>query len=160
MCRFSIDLGIPVVSMETMINNVVERAGKDEEFNHKFFLRVKDMVDAGDKARIHKETVPLKLLRLNPACSDGFILTDFPRDIGEAEQLEEYKGGLNAFVHLSLPPKTLYEIEEHRISCTNCGRNYYAEDIVDEENGIRIEKFMPKDGICDDCGSNHFESQT
>lgn len=146
--------------MEMMLQNVADRAGKDEEFNHKFFLRVKDMLKEGDTDMLHKEKIPLKLLRLNPASADGFILTDFPRDIAEAEQLEEYKGGINAFVHLTLPQKTLYEIEEIRTSCTGCGRNYYTEDVIDEEAGIRIEGFMPKDNICDDCGNNEFETQT
>ena len=74
-------MGIPVVSMEQMLEHVANRAGKEEEYSHKFFLRVKDMVEAGDQDMIHKEKIPLKLLRLNPAAQDGFILTDFPRTI-------------------------------------------------------------------------------
>ena len=151
------DLGLPVVSMEQMLSNVAQRAGQDEEFNHKFFLRVKDMVNAGDADGLHKEKIPIKLLRLNPACADGFILTDFPNSIAQAEQLEEYRGGLNAYVNLSLPDDILVEIERVRQSCTHCKRNYYTEDVIDESQGIRIEKFLPKDGICDDCGNNEFE---
>ena len=64
-----------------MLENVAARAGKDEEFNHKFFLRVRDMINAGDADAIHNEKIPIKLLRLNPACADGFILTDFPYNI-------------------------------------------------------------------------------
>ena len=114
------------------------------------------MVDAGDHDAIHKEKIPLKLMRLNPACQDGFILSDFPQDVAEAEQLEEFRGGVNAFVHLSLPTETLFEIEQVRYVNDDSGRNYYKEDIINEEHGIRIEKFMPKGGICDDSGSTNF----
>ena len=79
-----------MVSMQTMIDNVVKNAGETEEFNHRFFHRVKDMVNAGDADAIHKEKIPLKLMRLNPACQDGFIMTDFPKDIAEAEQLDDH----------------------------------------------------------------------
>ena len=94
--------------MNDMMKQVQERAGKDDDFNHRFFLRVKDMLDAGDKDMIYKENIPIKLLRLNPACADGFIMTDFPQNIIEAEKLEQFKGGLNAFVHLSLPEEVLF----------------------------------------------------
>ncbi len=45
----------------------------------------------------------IKLLRITNASRDGFILTDFPRIVQEAEMLEEYRGGTNAFVHLNMP---------------------------------------------------------
>ena len=34
---------------------------------------------------------------------------------------------------------------------------YYKNDVISPEHGIRIEKFMPKDGSCDDCGSSNFQ---
>lgn len=114
------------------------------------------MVDAGDSDMIHKEKIPLKLMRLNPACQDGFILSDFPSNIAEAEQMEEFRGGLNAFVHLSLPTETLFAIEKIRYVNDDSGRSYYKEDVINAEHGIRIESFMPKDGICDDSGSTNF----
>jgi adenylate kinase family enzyme len=43
------------------------------------------------------------MLRVTNTSRDGFILTDFPRERKEAEILEEYRGGINSFVHLSLP---------------------------------------------------------
>ena len=41
----------------------------------------------------------LKLLRVTNTGRDGFILKDFPRIVQEAELLEEYRGGMNSFVH-------------------------------------------------------------
>ena len=44
-------------------------------------------------------------------------------------------------------------IEETKLGCNNCGREYYPKDIRNEEQGIYIDKFVPKDGHCFDCGS-------
>ena len=33
---------------------------------------------------------------------------------------------------------------------------YYNNDLIYPEHGIHIEKFMPLDGHCDDCGSTNF----
>lgn len=41
-------------------------------------------------------------------------MTDFPNNAADAEQLESYKGGLNAFVHVSLPDDILMDIEENK----------------------------------------------
>ena len=54
----------------------------------------------------------IKLLRVTNATRDGFILTDFPRIVQEAELLEEYRGGMNSFVHLSLPEEIQVAVEE------------------------------------------------
>ncbi len=62
--RFAIDVGVPVVSMNTILLNVAEHAGKTEEFSHSFFLRVRDMINAGDEDGLVKEKVHTKLLRL------------------------------------------------------------------------------------------------
>jgi Zn finger protein HypA/HybF involved in hydrogenase expression len=114
------------------------------------------MVKAGDHDAIHNEKIPLKLLRLTAAAQDGFILTDFPHCAAQAEQLEEYRGGMNAFVHLTLPDEILVDIEESKMKCTECSRLYYKNDVIDEAQGIRIEKFMPENNTCDDCGSSNF----
>lgn len=154
--RFAIDLGIPVVSMDQILANVAQHAGKSEEFSHSFFLRVRDMINAGDQEGLVKERVHLKLLRLCSQAQNGFVLTDFPSNVAEAESLETYKGGLNAFVHVSLPDDILVDIEENKLHCGDCGRQYFVETIHDDEYKIHIEPFMPpKDGHCVDCGSSN-----
>ena len=142
--------------MRQLLNEVAEQTGKNEEFNHRFFHRVRDMVQADDQDAILREKIPIKLLRLTAATQNGFVLTDFPNTVNQAELLEEYKGGMNAFVHLTLPDETLVDIEESKIKCNDCGRKYYKNDIIDEAHGIRIEKFMPENNTCDDCGSQNF----
>ena len=112
------------------------------------------MVNAGDHDALLKEKIGVKLLRVTDTGRDGFILTDFPNNIMEAEQLEEYRGGINSFVHLSVPDEVAIEIEENKCACENCGRAYYSKDVINVEHGINIEKFLPGDGHCFDCGSS------
>ena len=138
--------------MASVLDNIQKLAGQNE-FKHPFFIKVKEMLDAGDTDALIQEKVPLKLLRITNVARDGFVLTDFPRFVQEAEMLEEYRGGMNAFVHLSVPDDIQVQIEEAKMSCSDCGRVYYSERIISEEQGIYIDKFMPKDGHCFDCGS-------
>ena len=63
---------------------------------------------------------------------------------------------MNAFVHISLPDNVLIDIEENKIKCQSCERVYYKGTIIDHEQGIRIEPFVPSDGHCHDCGSHEF----
>ena len=115
--RFSIDLGIPIVSVPQLMQSVVDSHGVDPEFDHPFFEKVKKMVEAGDRENLRKEKIPLKMLRLTSYAQEGFVLIDYPYELGEAELMEEFKGGLNAFVHLSLPDEVLVDIEENKIVC-------------------------------------------
>ncbi len=75
----------------------------------------------------------MKLLRLIPQASHGFVLTDFPYTVSQAESLETFRGGMNAFVHLSLPDDIIVDIEENKTKCGDCGRVYYNHDIKDQE---------------------------
>ena len=85
------------------------------------------------------------------------MLTDFPRSLPEAETLESYKNGISAFVHLSMPDEILVDIEENKFICQDCNKEYFAEDLHDEEHGIRLESFLPDDGHCGDCGSTNIQ---
>lgn len=117
------------------------------------------MINAGDEEGLVRERVHLKLLRLCSQAQRGFVLTDFPANVAQAESLETFRGGLNAFVHVSLPDDILVDIEESKHVCGDCGRQYFTEEIHDKEYGIRIEPFLPsKDGHCVDCGSSNIVS--
>ena len=69
--------------------------------------------------------------------------------------LEEYKGGMNSFVHLNMPEEIQVQVEESKYQCKDCGRTYYNETIQDVEHGVYIKEFMPEDGHCFDCGSRN-----
>ena len=64
-------------------------------------------------------------------------MIDYPYELQEAELLEEYRGGLNAFVHISLPDEVLVDIEESKVICQDCTKLYYK----------NIERGIPKHGL-------------
>ena len=76
-------------------------------------------------------------------------MLDYPGSQAEAMLMEEYKGGMNAFVHVSMPDEVLVDLEENKIKCTESGRVAFKKDIISEEHGIRIdansEPFMDED---------------
>lgn len=80
MNRFAIDLGIPIVSVPQLMQNVAKKTN-DPDFNHPFFRKVAEMVNNDDREAIMREKIPLKLLRLTPAAQDGMVLVDFPYEI-------------------------------------------------------------------------------
>ena len=59
-------MGVPMVSIPQLIDRVANEAGSGE-FTHPFFLKVRDMAKANDIEAIHKDKIPLKLLRLTEA---------------------------------------------------------------------------------------------
>ena len=153
--RLSIDLGLPLVSVKQMLEDVAKQTGTTSEYSHPFYQAVKKLVQSEDDEMLLKEKIILKLLQLNESCQDGFVLSDHPDTLGQAQQLEEYAGGLNAFVHFSLPEEILVRVEENKYRCLDCGREYQLETIKDPERGIEIQRFFPVDGICYDCGSRN-----
>ena len=58
---------------------------------------------------------------------------DYPGSAAEAELMEEYRGGMNAFVHLSLPDEILVDIEENKLKSPDGATTWYKKDIISEE---------------------------
>ena len=105
------------MSVPQLLENAAKLSGSDPEFSHPFYQKVAEYVRSGDQDAILNERIPLKLLRLTPAAQEGFVMIDFPYELPQAEMMEEYKGGLNAFVHISLPDEILVDIEETKVVC-------------------------------------------
>eukprot|EP00343_Euplotes_focardii_P010455 CAMPEP_0205830482 /NCGR_PEP_ID=MMETSP0206-20130828/41164_1 /ASSEMBLY_ACC=CAM_ASM_000279 /TAXON_ID=36767 /ORGANISM="Euplotes focardii, Strain TN1" /LENGTH=150 /DNA_ID=CAMNT_0053134165 /DNA_START=19 /DNA_END=471 /DNA_ORIENTATION=+ len=115
--RLAIDLGVPIISMENEFKKVQKYAGKNEDYDHPFYHKVKEILDSGDKAAVADEKIGLKLLSLSEYAQEGFILNDFPKTVAEAESLEELAGGMNAFMHLNMPELFLAQIESGKYHC-------------------------------------------
>ena len=79
--RFSIDLGIPIVSVPQLVENAAKSSSSNPDFNHPFFDKVAEYVRDGDKDAMIREKIPIKLLRLTPAAQEGLVLVDFPYEI-------------------------------------------------------------------------------
>ena len=156
--RLSIDLGVPVISMEQEYKKVLNKLHEDND--HPFFGKVREILNSGDHDTISKEKIGSKLLSINEYAQEGFVLHDFPHCITDAESLEEVDGGMNAFVHLSMPDKFLAQIESAKYQCSDCHAIYWREDVVDEDTGVTQHSNYPADGFCNDCGSINIKPAT
>ena len=109
--RLAIDVGVPVINMDNEFEKIKDQTGKNEDYNHPFYNKVKEILQSGDRELISKEKIGVKLLRISEYAQDGFILHGFPGSIKDAESLEELDGGMNAFVHINMPELFLAKIE-------------------------------------------------
>ncbi len=78
--------------------------------------------------------------------AEGFILDGYPRNLAQAEELDQIlkKQGLSIdlFVYLEANQQTIVERLTKRIVCKSCGANYHLRNMPPK-----------KEGICDSCGS-------
>ena len=86
----------------------------------------------------------------------GFILDGFPRTVPQAEYLEGTRHEVDCVLHLMLPDDIIAEKSLGRRICSNitCKCEYNLANLIDEERGIEMPSFAPKnDDKCDKCGS-------
>jgi len=76
------------------------------------------------------------------ANADGFVLDGYPRNLEQAEFLDE-RTDLDAVVRLAVPEDELVDRLTGRRVCPDCGANYHVEFDQPEEQGV-----------CDDCGAD------
>jgi adenylate kinase len=81
--------------------------------------------------------------------NDGFMLDGFPRNIDQAEALDEMTSRLNkpltAVINIHVEPEVLVERLSGRFICKNCGATYHK-----LYNSPKVE------GTCDVCGHHEF----
>jgi adenylate kinase len=86
-------------------------------------------------------------------CQKGFILDGFPRNRNQAIVLDEMLASLskkiNIVFNFEVSEEILIKRISGRFSCKKCGAVYN-----------RYFKSPTQDGICDNCGSTHFESRS
>ena len=79
--RMAVDLGVPILSANQLIQDASNKFETDPEFNHPFYAWINEHVKKGDHEKLNEEKILLKLLRLNPSYQEGFIMTDWPTNI-------------------------------------------------------------------------------
>jgi adenylate kinase len=72
--------------------------------------------------------------------ADGFVLDGYPRNLDQAEELEDMTG-LDVVLSLSVSREELIDRLTGRRVCDECGTNYHVEFDQPEE-----------EGVCDECG--------
>lgn len=114
-----------------------------------------DLKDKMETGKLIEDSIVIELLKNKlDACknAEGFIYDGFPRNIKQAELLDEmlkesdYK--IDEVIYLNLDYETAKNRIVGRCSCTNCGEVY----------NTLIEAQKPKkEGICDKCNSNLYK---
>lgn len=78
-------------------------------------------------------------------CRDGYILDGFPRNIPQAEVLDEELTKLgdkiDAAIDIEVPDDSIIKRMSGRRACVSCGATYHIENVPPK-----------KEGICDKCG--------
>ncbi len=118
-----------------------------------FRASVKEDTEAGRRAKSYMdqgELVPDDVVievvneRLSGKdAAEGFVLDGFPRNVAQAESLDEMLGeeGVDLVLELQVPTDVVLGRLEGRRVCTECGKNY------------SLESPPKQDWVCDRCGS-------
>ena len=109
-----------------------------------------------DNGKLVPDEVVINIIKniiYNDNSQNGFILDGFPRTINQAIELDNV---IN-FKNVKIDKVFNFEVDDEevlikrisgRISCKKCGSVYN-----------RYFKLTKKEGLCDDCGGNEFESR-
>lgn len=109
-------------------------------------MEAKGYMDAG-KLVPDELTVRMLLDRVaEEDCKNGYVLDGFPRNIAQAEVLEEEVAKLGEkidyAIDIEVPDENIVKRMSGRRACLKCGATYHIEHVPPK-----------KEGICDNCGS-------
>jgi adenylate kinase len=139
------ELNIPAISTGEVLRKEVEQ--QSEIGKH-----AKSYMNSGQLVPDEVVVGIIKNRIIEADCKEGFILDGFPRNINQAIVLEEMLFSLNKKIEIvfnfDVGEDALIKRISGRFSCKGCGTVYN-----------RYFKIPTKEGICDNCGSNHFESR-
>ena len=141
----SSELNIPAISTGEVLRKEVEQ--QSEIGKH-----AKSYINSGQLVPDEVVVGIIKNRIIEADCKKGFVLDGFPRNINQAIVLEEMLFSLNKKIEIvfnfNVGEDVLVKRISGRFSCKGCGTVYN-----------RYFKIPTKEGICDNCGSNHFESR-
>lgn len=141
--RLSIETGLPHIDTGSLLRAAI--ANKTEDG-----LLAKTFIDKGQLVPIQVVTNIIKNALLADDCKNGFILDGFPRNMEQAESLENILSEVNKndknydfkVIFFDKPFNTLLKRIINRRSCPKCGEIY------------NLETIPPKvANVCDKCGA-------
>jgi adenylate kinase len=128
-------LGVPQISTGDILRGAVrdetEHGRAAKRFMDEGKLVPDDIILAIVKERLAKDD-----------CRDGYILDGFPRNIAQAEAMDEMGIGVDKAVCVEVPKDALVERLTGRRSCPSCGAMYHV-----------VFRPPAREGICDECGN-------
>ncbi len=132
--RLSAALNIPAVSTGNLLREAI-RTGTPQG------LKAKTFMDRGD---LVPDEITVSILNARLAgedCAQGFILDGFPRNIPQAQVLEDAGIEIDAAVSLEVADEKIERRMSGRRVCPGCGASYH------------LEYHAPRhEGVCDSCG--------
>ncbi len=144
--KISAHLKIPAISTGDALRKEVEQKSE-------IGMMAKSFMDSGKLVPDEVVVGIIKNRIIKGDCQNGFILDGFPRNISQAQVLDLMLEGLNKNIDIVFNFEVAEEVLIKRIagrfSCKSCGTVYN-----------RYFQLPKQEGICDNCGSNNFESRS
>ena len=101
-----------------------------------------------DKGLLVPDTLVVDVLKKNLNLGRGFVLDGFPRNINQAEMLEENGIDIDLAINLRVRDSTIISRLSGRRICSKCGKIYHLVNMPPK-----------KRGICDICGGVLFQRE-
>jgi len=112
-------------------------------------LEAKKFIDKGELVPDEVTNGIVKERLAKDDVNDGYMLDGFPRNMAQAEALDEFGKelgkSLNCVINIHVDPESLMERLTGRYICRDCGATYHK-----VFNPTKVE------GICDRCGGHEF----
>lgn len=105
-------------------------------------LKIIDIMNSGQLVSDDIVTTLLKKRIAKDDCKKGFILDGYPRNVAQAEGLEDVVGTIDKVVLIDADDSVIVERMSGRRGCPKCGQMYHV-----KYNPPKVE------GKCDSCGA-------
>ena len=139
------EFNIPTISTGEALRKEVELATNIGNL-------AKSYMDSGKLVPDNLVVDIIKLRLSKTDCEKGFIVDGFPRNINQAivfdNMLNNLGKNINLAINFEVAENVLIKRISGRFSCKDCGTVYN-----------RFFKQTKKENVCDNCGSNNFESR-
>lgn len=136
-------LGITHISTGDMFRSAIQ-AGTE------MGLKAKEYMDKGELVPDFVVVGMVKERLSQPDCVRGFLLDGFPRNVVQAEELDEtlnsIGSSLDGVINIVVPREKLIKRVTGRRICRSCGASYHM-----------LYKKPRTNGICDNCGGELYQ---
>ena len=114
-------LGIPTISTGNLLR-AAAKAGTKAGLEAKSYMDTGALVPDGTVVAVLKERIA------EPDCANGFILDGFPRNIAQAQVLEEMGVNIDLVLSIEVPDEEIMERMSGRRVCLKCGATFHVKN--------------------------------